>query len=82
MTACDCQQLLPKTYHAFFGQFPRLRSAQEQTIPRVLSAENVLLISPTGSGKTEAVVAPVCEQALSTPHDTYCLYICPTRALA
>lgn len=77
----DFRQLLPKTFYAFFGQFPTLRPAQKQAIPLILSGRNVLLISPTGSGKTEAAVAPVSEQALAVPGETYCLYICPTRAL-
>jgi len=50
-------------------------------MPRILAGSNVLLTSPTGSGKTEAVVAPVAEKALDAPGDMFCLYICPTRAL-
>jgi len=75
------KKLLPKSYNAFFGRFPQLRPAQEETIPLILAGSNVLLISPTGSGKTEAVVAPVAEQALDNPGELFCLYICPTRAL-
>ncbi len=74
-------KLLPKSYNAFFGRFPRLRPAQEEAIPLILAGKNVLLISPTGSGKTEAVVAPISEQALDTPGELLCVYICPTRAL-
>ncbi len=75
------KKLLPRSYNAFFGRFPQLRPAQEETIPLILAGSNVLLISPTGSGKTEAVVAPVTEQALDKPGELVCLYICPTRAL-
>jgi ATP-dependent Lhr-like helicase len=81
ITTPNLRQALPKTFYAFFGNFPRLRPAQEQTIPHILSGRNILLISPTGSGKTEAMVAPVSEHALSAPGQLYCLYICPTRAL-
>ncbi len=77
----DFRQLLPQTYYAFFGSYPQLRPAQEQAIPRILAGDNLILISPTGSGKTEAVVAPVCEIALTVPGELHCLYICPTRAL-
>jgi len=77
----DFNYLLPKTFYAFFGQYPALRPAQEQAIPLIVASHNIVLISPTGSGKTEAVVAPTCEQALAVPSELYCLYICPTRAL-
>ncbi len=77
----NVRKLLPKSYYTFFGRFPQLRPAQEETIPLILAGSNVLLISPTGSGKTEAVVAPIVERALNSPGELICLYICPTRAL-
>jgi ATP-dependent helicase Lhr and Lhr-like helicase len=75
------QQLLPRAYGPFFGHHPQLRPAQEQVIPIIMEGRNVLLISPTGSGKTEAMVAPLAEQATSKSQQLFCLYICPTRAL-
>jgi ATP-dependent helicase Lhr and Lhr-like helicase len=75
------QQLLPRAYGSFFGRFPQLRPAQEQVVPLIMEGRNVLLISPTGSGKTEAMVAPLAEQATARPQQLHCLYICPTRAL-
>ncbi len=72
---------LPRVYHAFFATFGRLRPVQELAIPRVLAGQNLLIVAPTGSGKTEAVVAPLAEMALDHPDSTYALYIAPTRAL-
>lgn len=77
----DIRQLLPNAYYPFFGAFSSLRPAQEETVPLVASGKNVLLISPTGSGKTEAMVAPVAEAASRQRRHLTCLYICPTRAL-
>lgn len=74
-------KLIPRSYNAFFGSFPSLREAQLKSIPIVACEKNLLLISPTGSGKTEAVIAPICEKALDNDGTTYCLYICPTKAL-
>lgn len=71
---------LPRTYHAFFGSRVLL-SAQREAIPLVLQGKNILLMAPTGAGKTEAVVAPLAERALDFPGETYVLYVVPTRAL-
>lgn len=76
------RSLLPRVYEAFFGAYCGLLPSQRETIPKVLNGENVLLIAPTGSGKTEAVVAPIAERALDMFGQTYALYIAPTRALA
>lgn len=77
----DFRRLLPQAYYPFFERFRELRPAQEQAILPVLAEKNVLLISPTGSGKTEAVVAPLAEKAVDQREILTCLYICPTRAL-
>ncbi len=76
------KELLPRTYYAFFGHFPRLTSVQEQTIPEIMSGKDVLVVSPAASGKTEAVIAPMIEQALKQGADRFAIiYISPTRAL-
>lgn len=74
--------LLPRVYDAFFGAFRKLLPTQKTAIPVILEGNNLLLIAPTGSGKTEAVVAPLAERALDFKGQTYAIYIAPTRALA
>jgi len=67
----------------FFTRFGRLTPVQEKVIPKILDGANVAVASPTASGKTEAVVAPVAEQFVSDHWDGLAiLYIVPTRALA
>jgi len=57
---------------------------QEKTISKILDGKNVLLISPTATGKTEAAVLPVLNALLLTPErppGIKVLYITPLRAL-
>ena len=56
---------------------------QKMAVPHVLAGENVLLIAPTGSGKTEAVLLPVFSMMLQRKNREGILvvYITPLRAL-
>lgn len=77
--------LEPSVAAAFYGRFPVLRPVQEATIPAIIAGQNIVVSSGTGSGKTEAVVAPLLSrfwrQAVQTDALTL-LYITPTKALA
>ena len=59
---------------------------QEKAIPLILSGKNVLIVAPTGTGKTEAAVLPVFDMMLKLKkeHDVQgvmSIYITPLRAL-
>jgi ATP-dependent Lhr-like helicase len=63
--------------------FSKPTEPQEKTIPKVLEGKNVLLISPTATGKTEASFLPVLSMLLQEPQvpGIKVLYITPLRAL-
>ncbi len=64
--------------------FSKSTEPQEKTIPMILEGKNVLLISPTATGKTEAAFLPVLSMLLQGQQGTpgiKVLYITPLRAL-
>ncbi len=77
------KKLLRRTYYPFFGHFGKFTDVQEKTIPEIIKGKDVLIISPAATGKTEAVVAPLIENALNyqQKNKLAILYISPTRAL-
>lgn len=82
MTAVEL--LSPKVASSFFGRFPELRPMQEEAIQEIVAGHNVVVSAGTGSGKTEAVVAPLVSRFWKTALETDSLpilYIAPTKAL-
>src|SRR5262245_51162998 len=70
---------------AFYGSFRELRPAQRDAVAPIMTGRDVLLLAGTGSGKTEAVLAPLMQRWLSDMRRSegcIVLYVTPTRALA
>ena len=67
-------------------RFGELTEIQKLAIPRVLAGENVLILAPTGFGKTECALLPVLEkinqQSAGGETGIRALYITPLRALS
>jgi len=59
----------------------RLYSHQAEAADRVHRGKNVVIVTPTASGKTLCYNLPVLDSVLANP-DTRALYIYPTKALA
>ncbi|MFH7903313.1 MAG: DEAD/DEAH box helicase [Candidatus Aenigmatarchaeota archaeon] len=70
----------------FFERFSEFNEIQKIAIPKILSGRNTLIVSPTGSGKTEAAVIPVFSRILDIKEKEnkkgiLAIYITPLRAL-
>jgi len=69
---------------AFFGKFSNLKDVQKRSFEPILTGKNAIIISATGSGKTEAAVAPLIARYFDLAIKNYIpflLYITPTKAL-
>ena len=76
--------LHPRVVRAFLRRgFKELTEVQRKAIPYIARGENVLVIAPTGTGKTEAVLLPLLSKLLDDKVDNgiKILYITPLRAL-
>ncbi|MFQ5711597.1 MAG: DEAD/DEAH box helicase [Candidatus Geothermarchaeales archaeon] len=63
--------------------FAEATKPQIEAIPLILKGENILLIAPTGTGKTEAAFLPILQMLLSHPRilGVKVVYVTPLRAL-
>lgn len=55
---------------------------QEQSIPRVMNGEDLIVMSKTGSGKTGAFGLPILQRIEKEHKHPQCLILTPTRELA
>jgi ATP-dependent Lhr-like helicase len=78
---------LPKPVQKALAELGFTEPTLPQTLafPEILAGRNVLLIAPTGTGKTEAVILPIfgklITQSEPEPKGIQVLYITPLRAL-
>ncbi|GHU47813.1 hypothetical protein FACS1894200_03790 [Spirochaetia bacterium] len=76
--------MLREVDRAFYGNFRELRPVQETSIEPLLNEKNAVISSGTGSGKTEAVLAPLVSRFWKEAirdNNLFLLYIAPTKAL-
>ncbi len=81
MTTEDWRRKMPDAWRIFFRERTP-RPIQEAAMLPILTGQSVLLCSPTASGKSEAVLAPLYQRHVSFQRKALSvLYIAPTKAL-
>ncbi|MEM4501546.1 MAG: DEAD/DEAH box helicase [Thermofilaceae archaeon] len=76
--------MLAKPVAALFRErFKHLTEPQREAIPKILAGKNLLLMAPTGTGKTEAALLPILSKLLveARAPGIKVIYITPLRAL-
>ncbi len=73
--------IMPDSWQLFFRyRYPR--DIQIESMPYILKGESVCICSPTASGKTEAVIAPLYQRHISFRRNRLAvIYVAPTKAL-
>ena len=71
-----------KSFLANRLKWKSLNPIQEQAIPIINEKNDTLVISPTASGKTEAVLIPIFNDIISNNHEPLSvIYVSPLKAL-
>ncbi|MCD6235731.1 MAG: DEAD/DEAH box helicase, partial [Thaumarchaeota archaeon] len=75
--------LIKPVAEAFKERFKHLTEPQIEAIPKILDGKNLLLMAPTGTGKTEAALLPILSKMIleGRKPGIKILYITPLRAL-
>lgn len=77
-------KMLAKPVAALFRErFKHLTEPQREAMPKILAGKNLLLMAPTGTGKTEAALLPILSKLLVEARSPgiKLVYITPLRAL-
>ena len=84
MTKTSAERLNRRLTHFISNNlgWTELNPIQEKAIPVILDGNDTLVIAPTASGKTEAVLLPVFSEVISKNLDaTSVIYVAPLKAL-
>lgn len=76
-------QVLPAPLNSALNRigFKTLTDVQKRSIPAIMGGQDVVVMAPTGTGKTAAFVVPVIAKLMSDP-ESHALILTPTRELA
>ncbi|ADU30528.1 DEAD/DEAH box helicase [Evansella cellulosilytica] len=79
-TELGLSDVINKAIHAL--NYYELTDVQKEVLPLSLENKDLIVKSPTGSGKTAAFAIPICEQVTWDENSPQALVLTPTRELA